>query len=141
MNWNPITAVVEAASRGYASYQERKTKVEEVKNAVDQRRVDLLKSEGGWGHTWELAALAGDSWECALIRFGIYLEVSAGIIITVVNPEQGARVWESMLLVPDWILGIHLTIAGWGFGSQPLKATAAGLVGSVFKFEKKGAGE
>ena len=62
--------------------------------------------------------------------------INAGILITLFKPELGSEIWEAYSLVPNWIVGLQVTIFGWAFGSTPVKNAAAGLVGSKLKFDK-----
>ncbi len=124
-----LTALVAPLTNAWTAREDRKDK-------AHARRTQLIESKESHNHSWELAALEGDGWEIGLIRMGIYLEISTAVIVTVVSPEHGTKIWAALALIPEWIIGLHLTIAGWGFGSTPVKNVAAGLIGSVIKFPK-----
>tara|TARA_Y100000034_G_C6802129_1_gene359856 strand:+ start:131 stop:562 length:432 start_codon:yes stop_codon:yes gene_type:complete len=134
---NPITPIIAAAGNIYGTFAGAKTRRAEIQDAAHARKTDLIKSADSHNHSWEMASLKGDTIECILIRLGVYLEVAAGVVITIIDPERGLAIWAALDLVPTWITGIHITIAGWGFGSQPLKAVGAGLVGSILQSPKK----
>lgn len=121
---NPLNSILKPLVGAY-------NKRQEIKDNAHARRTDLINSTEDRNHTWELAALEGESWELGVIRMGIYLEVSVAVLITVIDPAKGAEIWEALATVPEWIIGLHLTIAGWGFGSTPIKNAAAGMVGMV----------
>jgi|TARA_R100000789_G_scaffold100463_1_gene110812 hypothetical protein len=133
---NPFTPIIEAAGNIYGTFAKAKTRRAEIQDAAHARKTDLIKGKDSHNHSWEMASLKGDTIECILIRLGVYIEVAAGVIITIIDPQKGVEIWAALDLVPAWITGIHITIAGWGFGSQPLKAVGAGLVGSILKFPK-----
>ena len=124
------------------------TSLNENKTKVKLRKGELLDSRDERNHTWELAALAGDGWEEPIIRLAIYCEVLFLVVIAIVDPDYAKEVYTAINPVfsvsgnqiggiPPWITGLHLTIAGWGFGSQPIKAMGAGLVVSLIKFPGK----
>ena len=108
----------------------------ERKLAAEVLRTDLIKGKESHNHSWEIAALEGEGWELSLIRTLSFLVINAGIIITLVKPEIGTEIWTAYALVPNWIVGLQVTIFGWAFGSTPVKNAAAGLIGSKLKFDK-----
>ena len=106
------------------------------KQAAEELRTSLIKGKDSHNHSWEIAALEGEGWELSLIRILSFLVINAGILITLFKPELGSEIWEAYSLVPNWIVGLQVTIFGWAFGSTPVKNAAAGLVGSKLKFDK-----
>ena len=62
--------------------------------------------------------------------------INAGILVTLFDPLAGEAIWSAYATVPNWIVGLQVTIFGWAFGSTPVKNAAAGLVGSKLKFDK-----
>lgn len=114
------------------------TRRSERKEAAATQRTSLISAKDSHNHSWEIAALEGEGYELPLIRMIAFLEVTIGTAITVYDPAIGSAVWASLALVPPWVIGLKVTIFGWAFGSTPIKNAAAGLVGSVVNFPKKG---
>jgi hypothetical protein len=127
----PVTAAVQ-------SYQEAKVAKKKIRAAVQQRREELAGDVSQRNHTWELAALEGDSWEVQVIRSSGYLMLAVPIVYTCIDPNAGEEIWQALTIVPGWVIGLLVTIYGWAYGSAPVKNAAAGLVGGALKFPKKG---
>jgi len=53
----------------------------------------------------------------------VYFLMLAPIIVTCFNPELGSRIFNSLNIVPDWYVGLIVTIglAMWGIGSDRVK--------------------
>ena len=139
MGW--ISGAVTAVSETVGKIHDNRTK-------VNLRKGELIDATKSRNHTWELAALAGDGWEEPFIRLAIYFEVLYLVIIAIYDPIMASGVYAAINPVyneigeqtsglPAWVIGLHMTIAGWGFGSQPIKAIGAGLVGSALAFPKR----
>jgi len=139
--WNPLSAIKSVASV-VETISTNRTKAK-------LRKGELLDSKDERNHSWEIAALSGEGWEEPIIRLAIYIEVLYLVIIAIQDPAYATEVYIAINPkfdadgvqiggIPAFVIGLHLTIAGWGFASQPIKAVGAGLVGSVLNFPKRG---
>lgn len=109
----------------------------ERKAAAQQQKVDLIKSKDSHNHSWEIAALEGEGWELGVIRMAAFTEVTLGTFISIYDPTYSREMWAALAEVPNWVIGLKVTIFGWAFASTPVKNAAAGLVGSVVTFPKQ----
>ena len=96
--------------------------------AIAAKRLDLIGSTDSNNHSWEIAALAGEGWELPLIRFMAYVEVTLCTLLAIYEPAKATELWLALSAIPEWLLGMKLTIFGWAFASTPIKAAAGGLV-------------
>ena len=124
-------------SEGIGFFRDKQKARAGLKLAVENNRARLAEGSESHNHTWEMAALQGEGWELRLIRLLAYFEIAVPEIVSVVSPQTGAAIWEALQIVPDWIIGLHVSIYGWAFASTPIKNAAAGLVGSSIKFPKR----
>jgi len=106
------------------------------KAAIETKKLDLIAATDSNNHSWEIAALDGEGWELPLIRMLAYVEVTLCTLIAVHSPADGADLWLSLEAIPEWLLGMKLTIFGWAFASTPIKNAAGGLVSSRLKSNK-----
>jgi len=78
--------------------------------------------------TWEVAALKKPG---KMLRFVSYSMFGLPMIISVVWPEQGAKIWANLDLVPDWYLTTFISINGAVWGIAELKQPLAAIAGRV----------
>lgn len=131
--WNPLN-LINTVVDGVKTYATNK---QELKREAQAQKVSLIQSKDSHNHSWEIAALSGEGGDVFFIRIGLFILVNVGIVITVVNPAAGVAIWKALTLVPNWIIGLNVSMAGWAYGNAPVKAVAAGLIGSVLKFPGK----
>ena len=100
----------------------------ERKAAANTQRVALLSSKTQANHSWEIAALEGEGWELPIIRLMAYLELSLCMYTSIFQPQHAQEMWTAIGGIPEWLLGMKLTVFAYAFASSPIKSAAAGLV-------------
>ena len=93
--------------------------------AETQQKSKLISDTMSNNHSWELAALAAD--RLTILRQFSFWLFTAPIIYTVFSPEHAQRVWNALDAVPDWVIGVQLTMTGFIWASRPLSNLGAML--------------
>lgn len=110
--------------------------IHETEMAVQQRKTDLAKGEQSHNHTWELAALTGEDSGAKWARWFFIVFYTIPVVYTCFDPVEGTKIWKALEEVPNWIIGVVVTMTGWAFAAKSLQSVGAGMVGSVINFPK-----
>ncbi|WP_067586364.1 hypothetical protein [Endozoicomonas ascidiicola] len=108
--------------------QLQKSKIDQ-EVAESKQKTKLISDARTNNHSWELAALSADRL-ASLRQFSFWL-FTAPILYTVYDPEAAVSVWASLSTVPDWIIGVQLTMTGFIWAAKPLTNVGAMLAGKV----------
>ncbi len=106
--------------------QLQKAKVDQ-QVAESKQKSKLIADTRSNNHSWELAALAAD--RLSTLRKLSFVLFTAPILYTVYDPEHAQRVWDALDTVPDWIIGVQLTMTGFIWAAKPLSNLGAMLAG------------
>ena len=84
--------------------------------AVINNQAKLVQSTTDNNHNWEMQSLQDKD---KTLRFFSYSMFTAPILITVVSPEHGAKIFENLESVPPWLVQTWIAINGgvWGIAS------------------------
>lgn len=98
--------------------------------AIIQNKTRLALSENEANHEWEMAQLQDkDKW----LRWFSYSMFTAPILVMVVAPEYGKRIFENLEYVPSWLIEIWIALNGAVWGLSSLKGVVPSVIGSVRK--------
>lgn len=98
----------------------------EKAQAKTQAELKQIENAG----SWEIAALQKPG---KLLRFVSYSMFGLPMVISVVWPEQGGRIWANLDTVPDWYLTAFISINGAVWGIAELKQPIAAIAGRLKK--------
>lgn len=96
------------------------------KKAEAQAKAEAKQIENAGA--WELAAMKRPG---KLLRFVSYSMFGLPMIISVIWPEQGGKIWANLDTVPDWYLTAFISINGAVWGIAELKQPIAAIAGRV----------
>ena len=116
-----LSALASPITQAYTARGERKA-------AIQKQRLSLIGDAESNNHNWEIAALEGEGYELPLIRLLAYIEISLCTYMAVYDPEAAKAIWIALAEMPEYIMGMKLTVFAWAFASTPIKSAAAGLV-------------
>lgn len=98
--------------------------------AVIQNKTRLALSENEANHEWEMSQLQDkDKW----MRWFSYSMFTAPILVMVVAPDYGKRIFENLEYVPSWLIEIWIALNGAVWGLSSLKGVVPSVLGSVRK--------
>ena len=85
-----------------------------IKKAKNENVARLLSDKESNNAAWEMASITHSP---AGLRWVSFIIIYLPIIITIVSPDEGARIWANMALVPEYYMYGALMILGsiWGF--------------------------
>jgi len=86
----------------------------DIKRAKNENKARLLRDTESNNTAWEMASITHTPTGLRYVSFGI---IYLPIIVTVISPEHGARIWVNLGLVPEhWITGSLMILGSvWGF--------------------------
>ena len=100
---------------------EQAQKASEVK-----QRTRLIVSEQTNNHAWELAALSVD--RLGSLRLASFVLYTGVLVLAVVSPEYAQQVWTALNGVPEWIIGVQMTMTGFIWAARPIANLGAGMI-------------
>ena len=121
-----ITAGIGLLGQWLKNRSEVKQLEHEQKTTEVKQRTRLLESKSSNNHAWELAALSAD--RLSSLRLASFWLYTGLIIIALWSPEYASTVWKSLDAVPDWIIGVQMTMTGFIWASKPIANLGAGIV-------------
>lgn len=102
-------------------------KLEQEQKASEVRqRTELIRSQSDNNHAWELAALSAD--RLSLLRLASFWLYTGLLLLAIVAPDYAATVWFALDRVPDWIIGVQMTMVGYIWAAKPIANLGAGIV-------------
>ena len=101
--------------------------------AVIDNQTRLAQDEQSNNHEWEMASLQDKDKGLRYISYSIF---ALPILITVVSPETGQRIFTNLALVPGWWVKTFVAINGGIWGIVELKNAAPQLINAVKKAVK-----
>ena len=123
----PVAILAGSWLKGRAAKSKAKADLE---LAVIQNKTRLALSENEANHDWEMAQLQDkDKW----LRWFSYSMFTAPILVMVVAPEHGKRIFENLEYVPSWLIEIWIALNGAVWGLSSLKGVVPSVLGSVRK--------
>ena len=123
----PVANLAGSWLKGRAAKSQAKRDLE---LAIIQNKTRLALSENEANHEWEMAQLQDkDKW----LRYFSYTMFTAPIVVMVVAPEHGKRIFENLDYVPSWLVEIWIALNGAIWGLSSLKGVVPSVVGSIRK--------
>ncbi|WP_422444219.1 hypothetical protein [Endozoicomonas sp. ALB091] len=102
-------------------------KLEQEQKASEVRqRTALIQSQTNHNHAWELAALSAD--RLSSLRLASFWLYTGLLLLAIVAPDYAATVWFALDRVPDWIIGVQMTMVGYIWAAKPIANLGAGIV-------------
>lgn len=102
-------------------------KLEQEQKASEVRqRTALIQSETDNNHAWELAALSAD--RLSSLRLASFWLYTGLLVLAIVAPDYAAKVWTALDSVPNWIIGVQMTMVGYIWAAKPIANLGAGIV-------------
>ncbi len=102
-------------------------KLEQEQKASEVRqRTALIQSETDNNHAWELAALSAD--RLSSLRLASFWLYTGLLVLAIVAPDYAATVWTALDSVPNWIIGVQMTMVGYIWAAKPIANLGAGIV-------------
>lgn len=85
-----------------------------IKKAKNDNIARLLTDKESNNAAWEMASI---TYSPVGLRWVSFIIIYLPIIITVIYPEHGGRIWQNLTLVPEFYMNGALMILGgiWGF--------------------------
>ena len=124
---SPVTNLAGSWLKNRAAKSKAKADLE---LAIIQNKTRLALSENEANHEWEMAQLQDkDKW----LRWFSYSMFTAPILVMVVAPEHGKRIFENLEYVPSWLIEIWIALNGAVWGLSSLKGVVPSVIGSVRK--------
>lgn len=120
--WTAIAGFFTAIVQGWT--ETRKAK-QERKIAEINADKELAMSKAEQEHKWEMKALEKSS---MIARWFFNIFYTVPVIYTCINPEEGRKIWEALEVVPEWVIGVIVTMTGFAYGSAPAKKAGAFLI-------------
>ena len=125
-----IAPVANLAGTWLASRAAKSKAKQDLELAIIQNKTRLALSENEANHEWEMAQLQDkDKW----LRYFSYSMFTAPIVVMVVAPEHGKRIFENLEYVPSWLVEIWIALNGAIWGLSSLKGVVPSVIGSVRK--------
>ena len=125
-----IAPVANLAGTWLASRAAKSKAKQDLELAIIQNKTRLALSETEANHEWEMAQLQDkDKW----LRYFSYSMFTAPIVVMVVAPEHGKRIFENLEYVPSWLVEIWIALNGAIWGLSSLKGVVPSVIGSVRK--------
>ena len=136
--FKPLTDIgkqwmVNSAAKGQAKHEKAM--------AIEQRKTDLIVGESSHNHSWELAALSDRDGGAKQARWFFIIFYTIPVVYTCIDPIGADDIWFSLGSVPNWIVGVIVTMTGWAFAAKPLQNVGAGMVGSTINFKRNNSSE
>ena len=97
------------------------------KTAEIENKARLLGDRESNNSSWEMAALAAD--RLAWLRMFSFWLFTAPVLYTVYDPEQAEAVWLALETVPDWVIGVQMSITGFIWAAKPISNLGAAIIG------------
>jgi hypothetical protein len=97
---------------------------------VLENKARLALAENEANAEWEMAQLQDKD---KVLRWFSYTMFTAPIVITVVNPEWGRRIFENLDYAPSWVVEVWIAMNGAVWGLSSLKNVVPQVVGSIRK--------
>jgi len=124
---SPVAGLASSWLAGRAAKSKAKAALE---LAVIENKTRLALSETEANHEWEMSQLQDkDKW----LRWFSYSMFTAPILVMVVAPEHGKRIFENLEYVPSWLIEIWIALNGAVWGLSSLKGVVPSVVGSIRK--------
>ena len=96
--------------------------------AVIENKARLAQSKHDANSDWEMAQLQDKD---KFLRWFSYTLFTAPIVITVLAPEYGRRIFENLEYVPEWMVQVFIAMNGAVWGLSSLKNVAPSVVGAI----------
>ncbi|WP_287796257.1 hypothetical protein [Idiomarina sp.] len=74
---------------------------------------------------WEIAALKGAGKFLRLVSYSMF---GLPMVITVISPEHGQKIWDNLQTVPEWYLTTFISINGAVWGIAELKRPISAIM-------------
>ena len=97
---------------------------------VLENKARLALAEHEANSEWEMAQLQDKD---KILRWFSYTMFTAPIVITVVNPDWGRRIFENLEYAPSWVVEVWIAMNGAVWGLSSLKNVVPSVVGSIRK--------
>lgn len=126
----PILTVIKEL---FGYWRESRQEEHQTKLAAMRHRQNLLMDKQANNHEWEIKSLENTGRFLKWFSFFIF---SAPILITVLSPEHGGRIWSNLEHVPKDFMQIYFGITGAIWGIAHLKDAGITLGAVVGAFRK-----
>ncbi|PJR07304.1 hypothetical protein, partial [Sinorhizobium meliloti] len=88
-----------------------------------RQRTNLILDAQSNNHSWELSALSADRMHnLRMLSFWLF---TAPVLYTVYNPIEAQFMWDALHRVPDWVIGVQLSMTGFIWAAKPLSNLGA----------------
>jgi len=132
-----ITGFFSFISKPVTQWLKNKGEVNAAKHqrdiAVINNQARLASDKESHNHEWEMASLKDKDNALRWCSFWIF---ALPVIITVIFPEYGAKIFENLEIVPDWFVRVLISMIGGIWGIVELKKAIPQVI-SAFKETKK----
>lgn len=98
--------------------------------AVLNNKARLAQAKESHNSEWEMAQLQDKD---KYLRWFSYTMFTAPIVITVLAPEYGRRIFENLEYVPEWMVQVFIAMNGAVWGISSMKNVVPGMIGAMRK--------
>lgn len=121
-------------SEGVGYLAERQKAKHELKMSVIRNKQRLAEDEQSNNHSWEMASLQSQDRLLRIVSFSMF---GLPLVITVISPELGLRIFQNLDSAPDWYVQTFIAINGGVWGIVELKHAAPQFIVAVKQVLKK----
>jgi hypothetical protein len=125
---NIVGAVTGVVSSAIKAKSEKALAKHQLHLAVMQNKARLATAETEANSEWEMAQLEDKD---RFLRWFSYTMFTAPIVITVLAPEYGRRIFENLEYVPEWMVQVFVAMNGAVWGLSSLKNVVPTFVGQL----------
>ena len=121
-----LTSLLGLGTSWLAGKQELQKARQQQEVIETQQRTKLISDARTNNHSWELAALSADRMHS--LRMLSFILFTFPILYTVYNPTAAQIMWDALAKVPDWVIGVQLSMTGFIWAAKPLSNLGAMIV-------------
>ena len=124
-----IFSFISAPVTQYLKNRGEKNKAKHERDiAIINNQASLAQDKASNNHEWEMANLQDKDKGLRWISFTLF---TLPIVITVIDPEAGTKIWTSLKVVPEHFLAIYYTMIGGVWGIASLKNAVPQLIAGL----------
>ena len=136
------SGIIEAVSAPFTQWVKNHGAIKEAKQkrklAIIDNQARLALSEAQYNNAWEMESLKGNS---QYLRVFCFVQFAIPLMISVIYPEHGAKIWANLEMVPAWFVKVYIIMVGSIWGIHEFKQVAPSIIGEIgkrFRSDKKG---